>query len=350
MGNLRSVRGRGEVDLDQRAITTEDDIVDLSELDRSHDQPNQPARATQNGAAEHDEPDRQQPEAATSPDRIPGETRPASDAPGQESDEDFDRWVADRSTRLGGTLPASKPNTPKLVGDAREPASDEAPAVASGIADVPCGEATVPAVTGSRSRLRRTGGQSRPLGRLVRPAAAIAAVMLTAGGTAIAINAATTGTPHARPGVATSNAAALIAGRGNRADATLSATITAVTSELGALARAVPPARHASHLLHKPRHHGPSHHAGISNHRHPTTVGEQSTASSQTSPPSQTYDSTPAPATSSRTSQATAGSQTQATSTRQATAGSQTQATSTSQPAFGQNGSLGPGRGAAGTQ
>ena len=57
MGNLRSVRGRGEVDLDQRAITTEDDIVDLSELDRSHDQPNQPAPATQNGAAEHDEPD-----------------------------------------------------------------------------------------------------------------------------------------------------------------------------------------------------------------------------------------------------------------------------------------------------
>ena len=56
MGNLRSVGGRGEVDLDQRAITTEDDIVDLSELDRSDDQPNQPAPATQNGAAEHDEP------------------------------------------------------------------------------------------------------------------------------------------------------------------------------------------------------------------------------------------------------------------------------------------------------
>ncbi len=66
MGNLRSVGGRGEVDLDQRAITTEDDIVDLSELDRSDDQPNQPAPATQNGAAEHDEPSEGQPPAAAS--------------------------------------------------------------------------------------------------------------------------------------------------------------------------------------------------------------------------------------------------------------------------------------------
>ena len=66
MGNLRSVGGWGEVDLDQRAITTEDDIVDLSELDRSHDQPNQPAPATQNGAAEHDEPGEGQPPAAAS--------------------------------------------------------------------------------------------------------------------------------------------------------------------------------------------------------------------------------------------------------------------------------------------
>jgi hypothetical protein len=46
MGILRSVGGWGEVDLDQRAITTEDDIVDLSELDRPRGQPNQPAAAT----------------------------------------------------------------------------------------------------------------------------------------------------------------------------------------------------------------------------------------------------------------------------------------------------------------
>ena len=77
MGILRSVGGWGEVDLDQRAITTEDDIVDLSELDRSDDQPNQPAPATQNGAAEQDEPSEGQPPAAASrhaPTRNPART------------------------------------------------------------------------------------------------------------------------------------------------------------------------------------------------------------------------------------------------------------------------------------
>ena len=337
MGNLRSVGGRGEVDLDQRAITTEDDIVDLSELDRSDDQPNQPAPATQNGAAEHDEPSEGQPPAAASqPHRTPGEAPPASDAPGRESDEDFDRWVADRAPGPASALAASKPSTPRLAGDARDPASGDAPTAASGTAGVPCEEATVPPVTSSRSRLRRSGPRSRPLGRLARPAAVIGALTLSAGGTAIAINAATTGTPHARPQVATSNAAALIAGRSNRAGDALSATIAAVTSELRALARAVPPARSTSHPPHKPRRHRPSHKVGTSNHRHPATVSEQSTASAQTSPPPQTYNSTPAPVTSSSTSQATAGSQ--------------TQATSRSQPAFGQNGTLGPGRGAPGTQ
>ena len=260
MGNLRSVRGRGEVDLDQRAITTEDDIVDLSELDRSHDQPNQPAPVTQNGAAEHDERgEGQPPAAAVSPDRVPGETPPAGDALGNQKDADFDRWIANRAPRLGGTLAASKPNTPQLVGHGREPGSDDAPKVVSSTAGVPCGEATVPALTGSRGRLRRTGPLSRPLGRLARPAAAIAALTLTAGGTAIAINAAATGTPHAGPAVATSNAAALIAGPNNRAGDALSATIAAVTSEVHALARAVPAARSTSHPPHKPRRHPPSH-------------------------------------------------------------------------------------------
>ena len=330
MGNLRSVGGRGEVDLDQRAITTEDDIVDLSELDRSDDQPNQPAPATQNGAAEHDEPSEGQPPAAASRPHPP-ETH----ASVRESDEDFDRWVADRAPGQASAVAASKPNTPRLAGHARDPASDDAPTAASRAAGVPCEEATVPPVTSSRTRLRRSGPRSRPLGRLARPAAVIGALTLSAGGTAIAINAATVGTPHARAQISTSNAA-LTAGPGNRASGALSATIGAVTSELRALARAVPPARSTSHRPHKPRRHRPSHKVGTSNHRHPATVSQQSTATAQTSPPPQTYNSTPAPVTSSSTSQATAGSQ--------------TQATSRSQPAFGQNGTLGPGRGAPGTQ
>ena len=337
MGILRNVGGWGEVDLDQRAITTEDDIVDLSELDRSDEQPNQPAPATQNGAAEHGEPSERQPPAAGSrPHRAPAETPPASDAPSRESDEDFDRWVADRAPGLGGAPAASTPSTPPLASDARELASGDAPTAASGPAGVPCEEPTVPPVTSSRSRLRRSGPLSRPLGRLARPAAAIAALTLTAGGTAIAINAATTGKPHARPPVATSNAAVLIAGPSNRAGDALSATIAAVTSELHALARAVPPARSTSHPPHKPRRHRPSHKVGTSTRRHPATVSEQSSTSAQTSPPPQTYNSTPASVTSSSTSQASAGPQ--------------TQSTRTSQPAFGQNGTLGPGRGAPGTQ
>src|ERR1700745_2191387 len=106
MGILRSVGGWGEVDLDQRAITTEDDIVDLSELDRSDEQPNQPAAATQNGAAAHDEPRGGHPPPAVSQ---PHGTSPATDAPGRESDEDFDRWVADRVSGLGSAVAASRP-------------------------------------------------------------------------------------------------------------------------------------------------------------------------------------------------------------------------------------------------
>ena len=188
MGILRSVGGWGEVDLDQRAITTDDDIVDLSELD-SHDPPNQPAPTTQNGAAEQDEPGEEQPPtaAAISADRAPGEAPPANEAPGREGDEDFDRWAADRLPGLATARAASKPITPPLASDARDPASGDAPTAASRAAGVPCDEPTVAAVTRSRSPLRRARSLSLPLGGLARPAAAIAAVTLTVGGTAIAI-------------------------------------------------------------------------------------------------------------------------------------------------------------------
>lgn len=333
MGILRSVGGWGEVDLDQRAITTEDDIVDLSELDRSDEQPSQPAPAIQNGAA--DEPGEAQPPAAHQPQNGPREAPPAADVPCQDGDEDFDRWVADRTPALGSAVAAAVPSTPRSAGDARSPAPGEnVPRTASGAAEAACDDATVPAVNSSRRRLGRRGLISRPLGRRARPAAVIGALALAAGGSVIAINAAATSTPHARPRFATSTAAALISGRSDRAGGALGTTIGAVDSELRALARAVPTARSPSHPRHKPRRHRPSHQAGTSDHRHPATVSEQSTAS-QTSPPPQTYNSTPTPVTSGSTSQATASSHTQ---------------TTKSQPAFGQNGTLGPGRGASNTQ
>lgn len=344
MSKLRSVGGWGEVDLDQRAITTEDDIVDLSELDRSDGPQDQPAPATHNGAAGHDERNGGHPSAPASPAHgTPTEAPPASDPRGHESDEDFDRWVEDHAPPPGSALAASKPSAPPLASDDRGLASEDAPRIASGTAGVPCADPRVPALTSSRSRLRRSGALPRLLGRLARRASAIGALTLTAGATIIAINATTTGTPHARPPVATSNAAAPIAGPSNWAGATLSTTIATVTSELRAFARAVPPAHHASHLLHKPRHHGPSHQAGISNHRHRSAVGEQSATSARASSPPQTYSYAPAPVTS-------ASAPVTSSSASQTTASSQTQATRTSQPAFGQNGSLGPGRGAPGTQ
>ena len=332
MSTLRSVGGGGEVDLDQRAITTEDDIVDLSELDRSGEQPSQPAPTAQNGAGDPDEPGQARPPAAAQPHHGPSEAPPAADVPGRDGDEDFDRWVAERAPALGSAV--AVPSTPPSASDARSPAPGDVPRTASGAAETPGDDATVPAVTSPRRRLRRRGWISQPFGWPARPAAVIGALALAAGGTAIAINAAATGTPHARPRVATSNAAALIAGRGDRAGDAFGATIAAVDSELRALARAVPPARSTSHTHHKPRRHHPSHKAGTSRHRQPATVSEPNTAS-QNSPPPQTYNSTPAPVTSSSTSQATVSSQSQA---------------ARSQPAFGQNGTLGPGRGAPNTQ
>lgn len=316
MSTLRSVGGWGNVDLDQRAITTEDDIVDLSELERSADQHSKPAPATQNGAAAHDEPGEGQLSAAASPpnrDLTPCETPPANDAPGQESDEDFDSWVAHRVPRPG-TAPFTPTLGPaRLASDVQKLPSHGAPPIASATAGVPCDEPTVPAAPSSRSWLRRNGPPSLPLGRLARPAAAMAALTLTAGGTAIAINAATTSTPHARPQISTSNAP-LIAGQSNRASATLSATIAAVTSELHALARGVPPAHRTPRPRPKPRRHDASRHLRVPAQQQPTAVSERSTApqtapATTTAPQTHSYTPPPTSATSS-SSHTSTGSQT----------------------------------------
>ena len=330
MGNLRSVGGRGEVDLDnaqsppKTTSSTSANSIDPTISPTSRRPPHRTVR-----------PNTTSPAKGSLPQQRAGRTHPKPTRPSgramRTSTAGLRTALPDRpapSPRPSRT-PLASPVTPETRRQTTLPRRT------SRAAGVPGEEATVPPVTSSRSRLRRSGPRSRPLGRLARPAAVIGALTLSAGGTAIAINAATVGTPHARAQISTSNAA-LTAGPGNRASGALSATIGAVTSELRALARAVPPARSTSHRPHKPRRHRPSHKVGTSNHRHPATVSQQNTTSPQTSPPPQTYNSTPASVTSSSTSQATAGSQ--------------TRAISTSQPAFGQNGTLGPGRGAPGTQ
>ena len=341
MGILRSVGGWGEVDLDQRAITTEDDIVDLSELDRSHDQPNQPAPTTQNGAAEQDEPGEEQPPAAAiSADRAPGEAPPANEAPDREGDEDFDRWVADRLPGLATARAASKPSTPPLASDARDPASGDAPTAASGAAGVPCDEPTVAAVTRSRRPLRRARSLSLPLGGLARPAAAIAAVTLTAGGTAIAIVSTVggAGTKPRRPALLASTSAQAFASAAAAPGTAMGIVehhfrIQASRSD-GAPASGARVKRHQS----RP--------AG----RRSTTRQSASAAGATKSPaPSagsyQSSSSTPTYGGSS--SSPPSGGSTSPPSTPTAHPAAHKQ---TTQPAFGANGSLGPGRGASGTQ
>ena len=317
MSTLRNVGGWGEVDLDQRAITTEDDIVDLSELDRPDDQHNQPAPATQNGVAGHDEPGEGQPSAAASPPNrnlAAREAPSASDAPGQEADEGFDGWVAHRTPRPGTAPSTPTSSTARLARDVQELPSGGAPAIASATASVPPGEPTVSPVTSSRSRLRRSGPRSLPLGRVARPAAAIAALAFTAGGTAIAINAATTSVPRARPEMSTSNAARA-AGENNPLGDALSATIAVVAPELHALARAVSPAHRASHPSRKPRSHHTSRHLRVSRQQHPAAPAERSTTTVQTTPAR-----TPAPQTQSYTPPPTSA----ASSTSHTSTGSQT--------------------------
>jgi hypothetical protein len=328
MGILRSVGGWGEVDLDQRAITTEDDIVDLSELDRSHDQPNQPAPVTQNAAAAHDEPSEGQPRAAAIPaNRTPCEAPLATDAPGPDSDEDFDRWVADRAPGLGSAVAASKPSTPPPASDARELTSGAAPTAASGTAGVPRDEPTVPAVTSPRGRLLRSGPLSLPRGRLARPAAAMTALALAVGGTAIAINAAATSGPHQRPESSTTNAR-VATGQNNPLGDALNGATAAVAPELRALARAASPTHRASHPPRRRRRRHPSRHLPVQ--KHPAAGSERSTAR-QTSP-----ITTPAPQTQNYTPPATsAASSTSHTSTGSPTSSSQLAGPTRSSPLGG---------------
>ena len=340
MGILRSVGGWGEVDLDQRAITTEDDIVDLSELD-SRDQANQPAPTTQNGAAGQDEPGEEQPPpaAAISADSAPGEAPPAQ-APDREADEDFDRWAADRLPGLATARAASTPSPPPLAGDARDPAWGDAPIAASRAADVPCDEPTVAAVTRSRRPLRRARSLSLPLGGLARPAAAIAAVTLTVGGPAIAIVSTVggAGTKPRRPALLASTSAQAFASAAAAPGTAMGIVehhfrIQASRSD-GAPASGARVKRHQS----RP--------AG----RRSTTRQSASAAGATKSPaPSagsyQSSSSTPAYGGSSSSPPSGGSSSPPSTPTAHPAAHRQTP-----QPAFGANGILGSGRGASNTQ
>lgn len=297
MSRLRSVGGWGEVDLDRRAITTEDDIVDLSEVDRSDHQRNDPAPATQNGATGQDEAgEADSSPAPSSPDRTPRDI-PPRDALGWKSDDEFDRWVAHRAPLVGRTPSASTSRTASLADDIQQLPSGGDLGIASAAAGVPTDEPTVPAAIRSRRRLRTSSPLFLPLGRLAHPAAALAALTLTAGGTAIAINADTTGTPHARRQISRSNALLKAAGNNPPADA-LRATIATVTSELHALARAVPPEHRKSHSPRRSRRHRASRHPRVPVQQHPRAVSEQNTAaqiSPAITPAPQTHSYKPPP-------------------------------------------------------
>ena len=228
MGNLRSVGGWGEVDLDQRAITTEDDIVDLSELDRSDDQPNQPAPATQNGAAEHDEPSEGQPPAAASrrtapqPKPHPQATRPAGRAMRTStagSRTALPDWAAPSprpsrarlrspvtpESRRQAMLPRPRPALPAFR--ARNPRCRRSPAPAAGYA------------AAARYRDRSAGLHVQPR-RSVRSRSALAGPRSRSTQRQLA--------RHMRGLRSQRRTRALTAGPSNRASGALSATIAAV--------------------------------------------------------------------------------------------------------------------------
>jgi hypothetical protein len=98
---LRSVGGGGEADLDMRAITTEDDIVDLDELYAAKEA-ERPARYASD-QHQTDEP------PALAPTSTITRAGPRRSGLGQETDEEFDRWAAQSARRPDVAASSSSP-------------------------------------------------------------------------------------------------------------------------------------------------------------------------------------------------------------------------------------------------
>jgi hypothetical protein len=175
-GALRSVGGGGEADLDMRAITTDDDIVDLDELQRAADSP-------EISLPSDDPPVCAEPEArplATS------STTPTADlsgrqnhrALGHESDDEFDRWAAHNARRVDPPDTATSP-----PGTARLPRQTLHPPIPSHL--TASGTHKKP---GSNAPQRRGSGVPLPRRKLTRAAATAAVTLASVGGVAIATN------------------------------------------------------------------------------------------------------------------------------------------------------------------
>jgi hypothetical protein len=182
---LRSVGGGGEADLDMRAITTEDDIVDLDEL-YAAEQAEKPT-ATRYASDQHQSHEPPAP-APTSTITRP---EPRRGGLGQETDEEFDRWAAQSARRPD--VAASSPTPP---GTARLPriartrrAHPPSPVDSSGHSDG----------ASLRSAAHRALRPHLPSQKLVRAGSVAALGLCLIAVAAVAINTSTSSTPGARP-------------------------------------------------------------------------------------------------------------------------------------------------------
>jgi len=120
---LRSVKGGGEADLDPRAITDEQDIVDLDQLRASADEQQASAVSPQPGR-KSDEPQQPQPPAPRSPEEptvAPGQATAGRTTLAGDTDAEFERWAAHNARRFDivGSPHASPPGTAQLPTETR---------------------------------------------------------------------------------------------------------------------------------------------------------------------------------------------------------------------------------------
>ena len=107
---LRSVKGGSEADLDMRAITTEDDIIDLDTFYGPQREDDAQPHETDHSRREHLEDSRGR--------------------PGSDSDEEFDQWASQSARRVDvpASAATSRPGTARLPGQLRAPEASRASA------------------------------------------------------------------------------------------------------------------------------------------------------------------------------------------------------------------------------
>jgi hypothetical protein len=313
---LRTVGGGGEADLDMRAITDEQDIVELQEPDPTPEN----GASDQSGTLLESE-RREAPNGPRSspapPERTVAHESHANGGLAAQSDEEFDRWASHSARRLRVGVPRhdSPAGTAHLPGEpeSRRRKSRKPATVAGGAS--PRSRRT------AKSRVAETRWRSLQLGR-ARRAVVVVTLSLVAVSAAAIMLGGVGGSGHPRqPPIAHS-------GADTSASAVELWTPKRLISEAAARARA--PEHQARHSNRRPGvRRSQAHSATVSVSR--STVSNGSAGSSPHASPVHTPAQTSEPITSSTAASSTSSG------------GSAAHQASRAQPAFGSDGTLGPG-------